>query len=56
MKKIILLKTELYVFYAIFVGFVLLSFGFGYFIGRYEQIQINRSSLQTIPDVNEGKD
>lgn len=33
---------------------LLLSFGFGYFFGRYEQIQINKSLLKPIPDVNCG--
>ena len=29
-----------------------LVFGFGYFWGRYDQIQINKSIMETIPDVN----
>jgi len=29
-----------------------LSLGYGYFLGRYEQIQMNRSVLKPIPDVN----
>ena len=31
-----------------------LIFGFGYFFGRYQQIQINKSLLKVIPDVNCG--
>ena len=28
--------------------------GYGYFFGRYEQIQLNKSVLKAIPDVNCG--
>jgi len=38
----------------VFLVFCFLAFGYGYFFGRYEQIQINRSLLQPIPDVNCG--
>jgi hypothetical protein len=31
---------------------VAMAFGYGYFFGRYEQIQLNRSVLKPIPDVN----
>jgi uncharacterized membrane protein AbrB (regulator of aidB expression) len=31
---------------------VVLCFGYGYFFGRYEQIQVNKSILKPIPDVN----
>lgn len=33
---------------------VMIAFGFGYFFGRYEQIQINKSLLKIIPDINCG--
>lgn len=32
--------------------FMMLVFGFGFFFGRYEQIEINKSLLLKIPDVN----
>ncbi|GEM_PF-4452078 len=31
---------------------ITLSFGFGYFFGRLEQIQISKSILKVIPDIN----
>lgn len=33
---------------------LIITFGFGYFFGRYEQAQINKSLLQIVPDVNCG--
>jgi len=36
---------------AVFV-MVVLGFGYGYFFGRYEQIELNKSVLKPIPDVN----
>lgn len=33
---------------------LIITFGFGYFFGRYEQMQINKSLLQIVPDVNCG--
>ena len=38
-------------------GFLCLSvviFGFGYFFGKYEQVQADKSLLKIIPDVNCG--
>lgn len=52
MKKITLLKTEVMVFMGVFFVLVGLAFGFGYFFGRYEQIELNKFGLQTVPDVN----
>lgn len=52
MKKITLLKTEVMMFLAGFFVLLFLSFGFGYFFGRYEQIERNKSGLQVVPDVN----
>lgn len=40
----------------IFFVLVGLAFGFGYFFGRYEQIELNKSGLQTISDVNGSSD
>lgn len=54
MKKLTLLKTEVMTFLGVVLVLVCLGFGFGYFFGRYEQIQLNRSVLQVVPDVNCG--
>ena len=36
------------------VFFCIIMFGFGYFFGRLEQIEFNKSLLKVIPDVNCG--
>jgi hypothetical protein len=52
MEKLILYRKDLVLGHiAIFLS-LSLSLGFGYFIGRYEQIELNKSVLETIPDVN----
>ncbi|HLG25616.1 MAG TPA: hypothetical protein VI588_02370 [Candidatus Gracilibacteria bacterium] len=54
MEKLVLLKKDvLTAFGAVFL-LLILVFTFGYFFGRYEQIQLNRSMLELIPDVNCG--
>ena len=52
MKKITLLKTDVMIGVAGIFVFLGLSFGFGYFFGQYEQIELNKSGLQVMPDVN----
>lgn len=52
MKKITLLKTDVMIGLAGIFVFIGLSFGFGYFFGRYEQIELSKSGLQVVPDVN----
>jgi hypothetical protein len=54
MKVLCLTSAQVWMSCAVFLMFCFLSFGYGYFFGRYEQIQINRSLLQPIPDVNCG--
>lgn len=54
MKNLVLNKSEVYVAMGILFLFLCLLFGFGYFFGRYEQIVLNRSLLQEMPDVNCG--
>ncbi len=41
-------------FYWGFLGLIglLLTLGFGYFWGRYDQIQLGKSVVETVPDVN----
>lgn len=46
-------NMALFVF--IIISFLVLSFGFGYFFGRHEQIEKNRTMLKNIPDVNCGR-
>ncbi len=53
-KELCLTQKQVWMACAVFLVFSLLAFGYGYFFGRYEQIQINRSLLQPIPDVNCG--
>lgn len=53
-KVLSLTAGQIWMSCALFLMFCFLSFGYGYFFGRYEQIQINRSLLQPIPDVNCG--
>ncbi len=45
--KILFLTSEI-------VFFLIIIFGFGYFFGRLEQIELNKSLLKVIPDVNCG--
>lgn len=52
MKKITLLKTQVMILLVVCFVFLVLSFGFGFFFGRYEQIELNKSGLQVVPDVN----
>jgi hypothetical protein len=33
----------------------MICFGFGYFFGRYVQVQKNRALLEVIPDINCGR-
>ncbi|MFO0781103.1 MAG: hypothetical protein U0519_04475 [Candidatus Gracilibacteria bacterium] len=41
------------VFWGVCLAFAAgLFYGFGYFLGRYDQIQLSRSSIRAIPDVN----
>jgi len=54
MKNFVINKRELYIVYFTFFIFMCLVFGFGYFFGRYEQILLNKSTLEIIPDVNCG--
>lgn len=53
-RELHLASGQVWIVCGIFLMFCFLSFGYGYFFGRYEQIQINRSLLQPIPDVNCG--
>ena len=54
MKGVTLLKKDL--IHVFLIAFMLIILGVlsGYFFGRYEQIIINKSLLQEIPDVNCG--
>jgi len=45
-------QIQLFLWVVAMVVTIGLAFGFGYFWGRYEQIQINKSLLKPIPDVN----
>jgi hypothetical protein len=54
MKKIELMQRDFLFAMAGVILFFVLVFGFGYFIGRYEQTQTNKSLLLKIPDVNCG--
>jgi len=54
MGKIEFQKKDFVLLVAGIFVFLLLSFGFGYFLGRHEQILKNKSLLQVIPDVNCG--
>ncbi len=51
-----MLKKDFKVVFFVFLLLLLLSFGFGYFFGRLEQITINKSLLQVVPDVNCGSE
>lgn len=42
--------------FAVVLAVIFLACGFGYFFGRYEQIVINKSLLQEVPDVNCGSE
>jgi len=52
MEKPVLKRKQIIM--AAVVGFLLLliCFGFGYFFGRYEQIERNRQLLEVVPEVN----
>ena len=54
MKGIFLPKKDIMLIFWAVVFLLILGLGFGYFFGRYEQIVINKSLLQEIPDVNCG--
>jgi len=54
MKKLVVLKRDILIGFMVMFVLLVLSFGFGYFFGRLEQIGINKSLLQEIPDVNCG--
>lgn len=54
MKKLEVLKRDILTGFVAFFVLLVLSFGFGYFFGRFEQINLNKSLLQEIPDVNCG--
>lgn len=56
MKGITLFQKDFKLLFAVIILLFLLSFGFGYFFGRLEQITINKSLLQEIPDVNCGSE
>jgi len=54
MQGVTLLKRDVTMLFAVVLAVIILAFGFGYFFGRYEQIVINKSLLQEVPDVNCG--
>ncbi len=54
MQGVTLLKRDVTMLFAAVLAVIVLVFGFGYFFGRYEQIVINKSLLQEVPDVNCG--
>lgn len=47
-------RLTIWFWFFILLAGIILAFGFGYFFGRYEQIQINKSLLKIIPDINCG--
>ncbi len=55
MEKALLNRKQIIL--AVVAGLLILiiCFGFGYFFGRYEQIQRNKSLLEVIPEVNCGR-
>ena len=55
MEKPVLRRKQIVL--AVVAGLLLLilCFGFGYFFGRYEQIQKNRALLKVVPEVNCGR-
>lgn len=54
MQVISLSKKSVFILFIVVLNLFILFFGFGYFIGCYEQITVNKSLLQEIPDVNCG--
>lgn len=52
MQKVILESRNVNLLLLELIIVVLLSLGFGYFFGRYDQIQRGRAVLETIPDVH----
>ncbi len=52
MPKIILEQKELIFLFLIAGILLMLGLGFGYFLGRYDQIQSQKGLIKTIPDVN----
>lgn len=55
MEKLTFSRRDFWLGFSAVLILLLLSFGFGYFFGRYEQILLNKSLLQPIPDVNCGR-
>lgn len=52
-QQTLLLSKRDFLFWSFGVAAVVaMAFGYGYFFGRYEQIQLNRSVLKPIPEVN----
>lgn len=54
LAKLALTRGQILFFVGMAIIFCAITFGFGYFFGRYEQIQINKSLLKIIPEVNCG--
>ena len=51
MQGIVVKKRDAQILFGLMILTLIIVFGFGYFFGRYEQIVINKSLLQVIPDV-----
>lgn len=56
MRGIVLKERDAVMMFFALLMLIALAAGFGYFFGRYEQIIINKSLLQEIPDVNCGSE
>ena len=54
MEKSVILKKDLVAAVSVFLLIAILSFGFGYFFGAYDQIEKSKARLEVIPDVNCG--
>jgi uncharacterized YccA/Bax inhibitor family protein len=55
MEKTVILKRDLVAAVFGLLLIMMLSLGFGYFFGAYDQIQKSKARLEVIPDVNCGR-
>lgn len=52
MENFILSKKQLFFLFIIGLSLLILSFGYGYFFGKYHQIHSQKSVLQVVPELN----
>lgn len=54
MEKVTITNKDLAMGLTLILLFLIISMGFGYFFGSYDQLQKSKARLEVIPDVNCG--